>query len=471
MKRSYAAALLLAMVGCDLQLPPPQNQESLFAIEVSPTGPIPSGAPVFVRWTGASLEGPVALIDESGTEVEARIEAIEDGLVLSALSGWPAGGMKLDFLQSLRDAKGAPISLVLTFEVRKEAVMGVVRRPVPGQLAPANLEWLAVEADTESLRFVSTSSDTVRATRFDAWTFSLEGESCPAMCPVSTYVLLEPPSTGPTATVRTSSISDFEPPALRSVRATAQLDLLQIEVEASEVVRGLCAWSTEDLSGSLYMLSVPDPRLRLVADPSPPDGSTADLQCSFFDFANNEARWSGQIAMPISVQIELNEVVLSPLRDWGDSEPNGEPFDSFPGLGAVTSSDEWVELVHRGARAIDLTEVGLTVEVWDSSPSETSVLEAPFARFADGGDFGHWSPGEALVLRLRGQMSSTELSLVLRAGHRKLHELVISPGGDHPGGRSPDPRFEAIGRRSDGSWAWCIPTPGQPTPSQLCINP
>jgi hypothetical protein len=52
------------------------------------------------------------------------------------------------------------------------------------------------------------------------------------------------------------------------------------------------------------------------------------------------------IALDPAAGLVITEMVLSPQRDWNDSDGgNARPFDATPGTGAVDAADRWVEII------------------------------------------------------------------------------------------------------------------------------
>ncbi len=60
----------------------------------------------------------------------------------------------------------------------------------------------------------------------------------------------------------------------------------------------------------------------------------------------------------------INEVVVSPVRDWSDDAGGDlEPFSATPGTGLVSSEDEWIELLSGIATPTDMTSYSIVVFV------------------------------------------------------------------------------------------------------------
>lgn len=175
--------------------------------------------------------------------------------------------------------------------------------------------------------------------------------------------------------------------------------------------------------------------------------------------------------VPEIIQARFTELVTTPLRDWGDSLPRGQPFDPFPGLGSVTDTDEWVEIVHLAPRPVRIQGSGLRIDALDRSPSVTFVEGAAGLYFGGGGSLQEWLPNEPLVVRLRGSMSSTGLTLRLQHGRVLLHQVVLdaTDAGDHPGGAPPDALRESLSFDPSGRLRWCVPSPGAWPGSLDCL--
>ncbi len=219
--------------------------------------------------------------------------------------------------------------------------------------------------------------------------------------------------------------------------------------------------------------SVPVAADRVPARPARPlDASTAyTLHFEVEDLARNRAPpIEVPLVTPPAIAVAITEIVASPLRDWNDSEGGAVPFDPVPGVGTVSEADEWVELVNRSQSAIDLTTSGIELRTIDATPNVTVLAGAPALYFGDGGSLTSWWPGEALVVRARGAMSSRGLTVEVAAGDQRLDRVVLGEqsGADHPGGSPPNVRYESVARTPSGGFAWCVPTPGDPRPATEC---
>lgn len=183
---------------------------------------------------------------------------------------------------------------------------------------------------------------------------------------------------------------------------------------------------------------------------------------------HQSARHSRRFAAPEMLQIRLQELVTTPIRDWGDSNPNGRPFDAHPGDGTVGENDEWIELVNTSTKVVSLMDAGLEVRITGRTVSTTAVASAPSLYFGSGGNALAWQAGEALVVRLRGRMSQRDVGIEVWWGPRRLDQVWIGEGGQHPGGGPPTVLHESLDRGEDGRWRWCEPSPGEPNPGRRC---
>lgn len=85
---------------------------------------------------------------------------------------------------------------------------------------------------------------------------------------------------------------------------------------------------------------------------TPQDGGPGgDLTVAAFDVALDRRR------------IRLSEAVVDPRLDWSDDD--GTPFDDTPGTGAVSTTDEFVELVNASGSPVDLR--GWRLEMLDGT--------------------------------------------------------------------------------------------------------
>lgn len=362
-----------------------------------------------------------------------------------------------------------------------------LRAPAPRRLAPPNLHFIYVEGtpppkvapaaihlqDVEGeleLPVVEVVGGQVIA-RVEE-----RAGRCRWLCPGSEYTLSMPalgPSPASQGEVVTGTVADRWPPILTSTAVIQVGDALELDVFADEpvVVRG----DVRDRTGlTVPMVAAPlaGPQVRLrPASPLPPK---TDVIFTLFteDLAGNAGPIVTLSAQtPAHLDVRIQEVVPTALHDWGDSEGGiGVPFDPWPGVGPVSSTDEWVELVNRGDEPIDLYRTRVELRGLDGTPVLTSIAGAPALYFGSGGSRLGWWPGEALVVRTRGDLSQRGLTVAVWAGRRELDRVQIGLGAgeDHPGGSPPDPERESIARTVSGRWKWCAPTPGDPLPNGDC---
>ncbi len=459
--------LAACAVGC---LTHPTGVEAP-VVTVSPDGPVAPTEAVVLAWpAGFALSRPPEA-SAAGRSIPAALDPRTEGAVLTPLPRWPeATEVQVDLRLEGRAGRA---DLAVRFPVKTGAPAPpppvVVRRPVPGQLAPSNLAWLAVAGTDAPEIALDGPGGPVRADRFEPSLYRIDDSGpCSGVCPGARYRLAEA-ELGPTGEVSTATTPDTTPPRIERLALFATPGRLEVEVAADEVVRAAGRWSSEPSSGALAAIGTPGPSIRLEARPAPPDGAAVEVVLDVYDLADLGTSTRSRVRTPEVPRVAITEVVTTPRSDWNDSEPNGEPFDAFPGTGAVTSADEWIELVNRGGRALDADAAGLEVHALDATPTVTRVATAAGFRFGDGGTMSSWAPGEALVLRPRGSMAQ-QVTVEVWAGAVLLDRVVVgrSAGADHPGGAPPDRDHESLARAQDGMWRWCIPTPGDPTPNPVC---
>lgn len=274
--------------------------------------------------------------------------------------------------------------------------------------------------------------------------------------------------------VWTATTSDRRPPTVQVVSASSRGASFLVDLSSDEpVVFEAWARSAEGHEVALSGPVVPGLFTRLETEAPLHPESVYWVLLHAEDLSGNPAESrSFEVRTPPAARIHFSELVLSPLRDWGDSEPAGQPFDAEPGQGTVSAADQWVELVNLGAQPIDLRSAGLLVRALDTTPAETWLASAPALHFGSGGTLAGWWPGEALVVRLRGQMSKSELVLELHQDSALLDRVEIgrSSSADHVGGTSPDLVHEAVAKDELGRFRFCVPSPGDPTPPVRCLS-
>ncbi|MBK6685162.1 MAG: hypothetical protein IPG45_11900 [Deltaproteobacteria bacterium] len=362
-----------------------------------------------------------------------------------------------------------------------------VRAPAPGRTAPTNLRWLYAEAqptpigDPVALRLIGEGGAIeAEVVRREGGQVLAEVQSatgpCRGLCPHTTYQLS---SEGkvldlPELMVATGTVADRVAPTLTSTSVFWVGDGIELDVFASEaiVVRG----DVRDRHGlNVALISAPlaGAQVRLRPETELPPRAEVSITLFTEDLAGNLGPTIQLTTRtPPRLQVQIQEVVPTALRDWGDTAGGGGvPFDPWPGVGTVSSADEWVELVNRGTEAIDIDQARIELWALDGSPTVTPLAGALATYFGAGGSRRAWWPGEALVLRARGDLSQRGLTLELWAGRRRLDRVQIGSGEleQHAGGSPIDPQRESVARTRSGAWAWCAPTPGDPVPNGDCL--
>lgn len=488
---------LAVVAGC---FEPPVLPVPVEAVAILPEGLVVPDSPVVVVFSGpvhpagpADSTEPEALIadvlavrDRDGAPV--AFDGVNEGARwrLRPRPSWP-GGEVLRVMplgpDSVLDDGGAPVEWPdegLVFEV---APVGPVRRtairwPTPGVPVAAGVQWIAVEDAAEGaasawLRREDDALEAVRRETIGAVTrFALRAGPCGGLCPGAMYRLDLPGGevvAGVRAQVETSTQVDLRAPSFTFAEVDVRPGEVEVRWAADEPVRVTARWTGPQLAVEA-VVGLGRAGVWRSNEPLEP-GVTYDLTLSATDlFERTGATIERRLIGPAPVQVALSELVPTPRSDWSDSEPRGEPFDESPGQGTVSSTDEWVELINISESSIDLEAAGLRLLTLDGTPAETVVAAAPALRFGDGGSPGAWRPGEALVVRPRGDMTQTSLTVEVWAGVLLLDQVVLGDGpeADHPGGSPPDLVREALARSPAGRWRWCRPTPGDPRPNSAC---
>jgi len=378
--------------------------------------------------------------------------------ILRPATRWPVGRMELGLGPGWFDLDGRPLlSQSATVAV---TVIGAPARPrvelrapiTPS--APRNLRWVVVHAPEDARLRHAWGLAEVAARVGPERRIAVPHQASEAFA-LSVG--------GSTVSVALEAPPDLEAPEL----GAPSLAWSAAGVELSWIVNEP-VWVEARLDGRALPATRPLVHAGRVALTVPVEGP-AVLDGQVTDLSGNEVRLGPLELVPGPVlRVELTELVASPLRDWGDSEPSGLPFDGSPGHGAVTPTDEWVELVNRGDE-LDLSAVSLELHTVDGTPAVTVLPGAPGAFFGSGGSWARWRPGEALVIRPRGAMSSQDLQLRVQSGSAILDTLPIGEAGVHPGGSPPDAVHEALAK-TEGGWRWCRPTPGDPRPPLECVE-
>ncbi len=105
---------------------------------------------------------------------------------------------------------------------------------------------------------------------------------------------------------------------------------------------------------------------------------------------------------PQAPKVVINEIVTDPQQDWSDNAGgNGIAFDAIPGNGAITDTDEWVELFNAGTASVNLIAgSGWTIEFINGTNVTLNFSNPSGAvlRFSVGGSTADFRPGEYLVV-------------------------------------------------------------------------
>lgn len=144
--------------------------------------------------------------------------------------------------------------------------------------------------------------------------------------------------------------------------------------------------------------------------------------------------------------LRINEVVTDPQQDWDDSAGgNGSPFDAVPGNGAISATDEWVELFNAGDTPVDLTESsGWTIEFVDTTPEILNFANPGSAVrlvFSQGGNPSFFQSGEYLVIGNPPGNLNNDVYLILKNSGGEIVddvELGDDAEGDGAGDGAPD---------------------------------
>jgi hypothetical protein len=483
-------------------------------IEVQPDQGVPPDALIAILLSEPAMlavpEFPIAVRRSTGDPVDSNISFGASGYEIDVRPSptWPMGDtLEIVIAAGLVGRSGLPLVLPnrpISFStaVQTSSTTGVdprpaplqgpsmlvIRAPTPGTQCPMNLATVTVElsppVEIQQIFLVDS------ATRIPAVVeSSLDGTmlarlprfagACAPLCPSTKYrVEVADPSIaiavdGPRGEVMTSTSSDDAPPSVTATSAVFQSEQLIVTIQADEPVllRGTVRTSSAVFIPLLFPLL---PKASVLGSPvgELPSDSEVTIEVSGEDVAGNAL---ADVVMPFHtparIEVMISEAVPHPLHDWNHSDGVGVPFDDHPGTGAVTSADQWVELVNLSTFPVDLTAAGIVLRVLDETPTDTELDAAPEYYFGDGGSVTSWWPGEALVLHPKGTMSKRGFVLIVVIGDRELDRVGV---GDVSGAVSqtttpPDMAHEALGRTAVGDWKWCLPTPGDPAPDSQCL--
>ncbi|MEM6369811.1 MAG: hypothetical protein AAF851_16055 [Myxococcota bacterium] len=378
--------------------------------------------------------------------------------LLRPIDRWPLGRLELRLGTGWFDEEGRPLlsrSSTRAVTVFDEASPPSVQLRAPlAARAPTNLRWLVLNAPAAEALHHSWGRAQVAAR---------SGSELRVEIPAQAAGRFDLSVDGSTVSLELTAPPDLEPPELGPLELHWSARGAVLAWTVNEPV-----WIEARLDASVLPVGAPlvwvgRGQLEL------PIRRPSEFELRIVDLSGNRSTTGPLTLVPgPRLDLAITELVATPLRDWGDSEPAGLPYDASPGYGAVTSTDEWVELVNLGDE-LDLSALRIEVEAVDGTPAVTVLPGAPGAYFGSGGSWARWQSGEALVLRLRGAMSSQELELRVRSGATLLDAVTLGEPGQHPGGSPPDPVHEAIARTEAG-WRWCRPTPGDPRPSLECVS-
>ncbi len=449
----------------------------------------------FVFSDALEIDADISVLSSGGESIPCAIQWHDsEQLTLHPLPHWPENSLLKVSILGLRDQYGQEVLLSeqdVVFRVKAARRIETpaelsVLHPQPGKAAGPSLKYLQLDNRghpfpdfVELLAESSTHTLVARRIGFDAshGLFRLvHSEARRGLMPGKRYLLKA--GRAPVAKGEQGSVlaAEQHPPIVEvgtSTRSFVYDREVSIQLSSSEAVlivaelRDAQDRILETIEGRSFST-----QHRLVFSELEPKHDYR-LTLRLEDLYGNHHRLG-----PLAVRTEepltlaLSEVVTTPYRDWGDSSPRGKPFDHQPGTGTVSSADEWVELVNISGRSLDLTQLDLHIDVLDGSPSRTYLGSAPQYYFGAEGELSKWLPGEAMVLSLQGELSQRPLELQLKWGEQLLDRwrLGLESKSDHPGGRSPQPDFEAVARDSSGYLRWCIPSPGWVEANPRCLD-
>jgi hypothetical protein len=144
--------------------------------------------------------------------------------------------------------------------------------------------------------------------------------------------------------------------------------------------------------------------------------------------------------------VVINEIVTDPQQDW-----SGSGFVAPAAGGAITVTDEWLELYNAGTTAIDLQAGGGWTLTMTDGTNATLSFAAPGATvivFSNGGSLANFQPGEYLVVgNPPGDMNNNIYVTLRNAAGTLIDDVEIGDDfeGDGPGDGAPD------GNGSDGN--------------------
>jgi Bacterial Ig-like domain len=138
----------------------------------------------------------------------------------------------------------------------------------------------------------------------------------------------------------------------------------------------------------------------------------------------------------------INEVVVDPQQDWNDSESgDGVPFNSIPGSGSITTSDEWIEIYNASSQTFNI--MNWTLEMVDTTPevhiigggSGTEVLIPPTSTLSQ------FEPGSYLIIGNPIGSNNNDTFFALKNTQGNIVddvEIGDDPEGDGDGDGAPE---------------------------------
>ncbi len=418
------------------------------------------GRPLFVQ---ASLEGARILLtpQEPWPPAEELTVALDEGLSSHGRS-IPSGRF------GFRTQAAPPV-----------APSVVLVAPSPHSLVPYNLKTLVVVAEPPISENVArmarlVSEDENVALSLVAHHDGMLQYRVASLRPNTQYNLeipevVEGAYDDPRYWVHTSSMADHVRPALTSTRSQVLGVQASVWLTFSEPVQVQAELRSTARRVPLKIDRLVGEQIRLTTDELTPRTSYTVVMSAEDCYGNRSGFESIMVQTGPQLALRISELVAAPVRDWGDSEPAGEPFDPFPGDGAVTSADDWVELVNESDGPVDLSAAGLELRILDGSPTITPLNAAPAIWFGSGGRHDRWWPGEALVVRPRGDIAQREVAIEVWVGRQRLARVKLGdPPSSHPGGAPPELEYDALAADASGRWRWCVPSPGDPLPGRIC---
>ena len=137
-------------------------------------------------------------------------------------------------------------------------------------------------------------------------------------------------------------------------------------------------------------------------------------------------------------RILINEVVFYPENDWNHSDGLAQPFSGAPGVGSITSSDQFVELRSVDTRVLDVRD--FSVEIRDFTGSTTFLGQgSSILRLTSGSTLDAFQPGHFLLIGDPVGFSSTDALVILRDEQGRVLDQV------EVGGFIPQRDFELDG--------------------------